>query len=127
MAEIIHKALSYTINGAAIEVHRVLGPGYLEVVYQKALMHELALRGINAKRELQLSITYKGAEVGYYVADFVVENKIIIEVKAITKLINAHKAQAINYLTATGFDLALLINFGEASLVSERIIRKTYR
>ena len=127
MAKIIHKELSYTIKGAAMEVHRVLGPGYLEVVYQKALMHELALRGINAKREQQLGITYKGAEVGFYVADFVVENKIIIEVKAITRLVNAHKAQAINYLTATGLDLALLINFGEASLVSERVIRKTYR
>ena len=126
MAVLIHKELAYAIVGAAMEVHRVLGPGYLEIVYQKALAHEFALRKIDAKREQRLQVLYKNVPAGYYLADFVGENKIIVEVKAVAALTKAHKSQAINYLTTTGLDLALLINFGEKSLVTERVIRKTF-
>jgi GxxExxY protein len=127
MDEILFKELSYAILGAAMAVHTILGPGYLEAVYQGALAHELNLRGISAKREQHLPVTYKGVDVGYYVADFIVEDKIILELKATTKLTPQHKAQAINYLTTTGFKLALLINFGAKSLESERVIRKQYK
>ena len=127
MADILFKELSYAIIGTAMEVHRILGPGYLEAVYQAALAHELELRGIAARREQHLPVTYKGVDVGYYIADFVVEDKIILELKATTKLILLHKAQVINYLTTTGFQLAILINFGEKSLETQRVIRKRYK
>lgn len=110
--------------GAAMEVHRVLGPGFLEVVYQGALAHELKLRGIEVRQEHHLPVNYKGVLVGYYIADFVVEDKIILELKAIRQLTREHKAQAINYLAATGLKLAILLNFGEPSLTYERIVRK---
>lgn len=124
MAEILHKELSFTVIGAAMEVHRVLGPGFLEAVYQSALAQELKLRGIKVQQERHLPINYKGVLVGYYIADFVVEDKIILELKAIRQLTREHKAQAVNYLAATGIELALLLNFGEPSLVYERIVRK---
>jgi GxxExxY protein len=127
MNGILYPELSYAVVGAAMEVHSVLGPGFLEAVYQKALAHELGLRGIAAIREQQLPVIYKGVDVGFYVADFVIDKKIILELKATTQLTSAHKAQAINYLAATGYDLAMLMNFGERSLKSERIIRKNYK
>jgi GxxExxY protein len=124
MTDLLHKELSYAVIGAAMEVHQVLGPGYLEAVYQAALAHELGLRGIETKREQPLPVSYKGVIVGYYVADIVVEDKVILELKATRQLTREHKAQAINYLTTTGFQLAILLNFGESSLVYERIIRE---
>ncbi|MCP4422812.1 MAG: GxxExxY protein [Chloroflexi bacterium] len=127
MGDILYKDLSYAVVGAAMEVHKILGPGYLEAVYQAALAHELELRGISAKREQHLLVSFKGVDVGYYMADFVIEDKIILELKAVTKLAPQHKAQAINYLTTTGFKLALLINFGEKSLNPQRVIRKRYK
>ncbi len=84
----------------------------------------MKLRDISAKREQHLPVIYKGVDVGYYVADFVVKNKIILELKAIATLTPKHKAQAINYLTTTKLELALLLNFGGKSLESKRIIRK---
>jgi GxxExxY protein len=122
MTEILHKELSFAVIGAAMEVHRILGPGFLEIVYQSALAHELKLRGIRVEQELHLPISYKGVPVGYYIADFVVEDKIILELKAIRQLTREHKAQAINYLAATRLELALLLNFGEPSLVYERVV-----
>ena len=121
---VLYPDLSYQIIGAAMEVHKVLGPGYLETVYQTALAHELNLRVIKYEREKHLPVVYKGIHVGYYIADFVVEEKIILELKSVTLLTKQHKAQAINYLVTTGFKLAILINFGERSLTYERIIHK---
>ena len=123
MAEIIFKELSYAIVGAAMEVHRILGPGFLEAVYQKALAHELALRGIRFDQFKKLPVTYKGVLVGDYEADFVIEGKIILEIKAVSKLHPRHEAQAINYLTATGFRLAILLNFGTDSLEHQRMVK----
>ena len=131
MAEIIFKELSYAIVGAAIEVHRILGPGFLEAVYQKALAHELTLRGIRFEQFKKLPVYYKGILVGEYEADFVIEGKIIpstssgrrLEIKAISKLHPKHEAQAINYLTATGFRLAILLNFGASSLEHQRMVK----
>jgi GxxExxY protein len=123
MAEILFKELSYAIVGAAMEVHRILGPGFLEAVYEAALAYELTLRGIALETQKRLPVYYKGQLVGEYIADFVVESQIILEIKAISKLTLAHEAQAHNYLAATGLRLAILLNFGAESLQQKRIVR----
>ncbi len=123
MAEILYKELSYLIVGAAMEVHRILGPGFLEAVYQASLAYELALRQIRFEQYKQLPIAYKSVLVGHYEADFVVEDKIILEIKAVAILNLKHEAQAIHYLTATGWRLALLVNFGAESLEHRRIVK----
>ena len=133
MAEILYKELSYQIVGAAMEVHNVLGPGFLEAVYEEALAHELDLRKIPFERQKRLSVFYKGRNVGDYIADMVVGDKIILELKAVTALNKIHEVQAHNYLAATGLRLAILINFGAGSLQHRRVIlhdssfRKTYK
>jgi len=121
--EILYKELSYAIVGAAMEVHRILGPGFLESVYQAALAHEFTLRGIPFEQFRRLPVMYKGILVGDYIADFVVNNQIIVEIKAVSSLNDAHEAQALNYLAATGFRLALLLKFGAESLQRKRVVR----
>ncbi|MFZ1550608.1 MAG: GxxExxY protein [Anaerolineae bacterium] len=123
MTEILYKELSFAIVGAAMEVHRILGPGFLEAVYQAALAHELTLRGIRFEQFKKLPVHYKGVLVGDYEADFVVEDKIILELKGISTLHPKHEAQAINYLTATGLRLAILLNFGAESLQHPRVVK----
>ncbi|MFO3796694.1 MAG: GxxExxY protein [Anaerolineales bacterium] len=123
MTEIIYKELSYAIIGAAMEVHRILGPGFLEAVYQAALAHELTLRGIRFEQFKRLPVYYKGVLVGDYEADFVVEDQIILEIKAVSQLQPKHEAQALNYLTATGLRLAILLNFGADSLERQRVVK----
>jgi len=123
MAEILFKELSYTIVGAAMEVHRILGPGFLEAVYQAALAHELTLRGIRFEQAKRLPVIYKGVSVGDYVADFAIEGKAILEIKALSSLHPRHEAQAINYLASTGFRLAIMLNFGTDSLQRKRMVR----
>lgn len=106
-----------------MEVHRVLGPGFLESVYEEALAHEFELRRIPYERQKRLPVQYKGRLVGDYVADFVVGEQVILELKAVSGLTKMHEAQAHNYLAATGLRLAIMINFGEASLKQKRIVR----
>ncbi len=123
MAEILFKQLSYAIIGAAMEVHNILGSGFLEAVYQTALEKELRLRGIPFERKVKLPVLYKGDLIGEYEADIIVDGKIIVEIKSVSRLTSAHDAQAIHYLAATGLQLAILINFGESSLQSRRVIK----
>ena len=123
MTDILYKELSYAIVGAAMDVHGLLGPGYLEAVYQAALAHEMQLRAIRYEQFKRLPVRYKGVLVGDYEADMVVEDKIILEIKAVSRLLEQHRAQALNYLTATGMRLALLLNFGSESLQRERVVR----
>jgi GxxExxY protein len=123
MAEIIFKQLSYAIIGGAMEVHNVLGSGFLEAVYQAALEKELRLRGIPFERKVKLPVLYKGDLIGQYEADIIVDGKIIVEIKSVSRLTSAHDAQVIHYLAATGLQLAILINFGESSLQSRRVIK----
>ena len=106
-----------------MEVHRVLGPGFLEAVYQKALVSELSLQGIRFEEFKQLPVYYKEKLVGNYEADIVVEDQIILELKSISALNDRHKAQAIHYLTATGLRLAILLNFGAPSLQHKRVVK----
>lgn len=124
MAKLIHGRLTFAIIGAAMEVHRRLGPGFLEAVYEHALAHELALRGLKYETQRPLRVRYKGVDVGSYVADMIVEDSVLVELKAIAKgLAKEHHAQVINYLTATGVEIGLLLNFGKRSLEYERFIR----
>ena len=123
MTKILFKELSYAVVGAAMEVHRTLGPGFLESVYEAALAHELTLRGILFEQQKRLSVSYKGQLVGEYVADLIVDGEIILELKAVSRITPAHEAQAHNYLAATGLRLAIILNFGSASLQQKRIVR----
>jgi len=123
MTEILHKELSFAIVGAAMEVHNVLGSGFLEVVYQKALAHELTLRKIPFVQQLHLPVMYKGLLMGDYIADFVIDGKIIVEIKAISRLTNEHQAQALHYLAATGYKLAILLNFSGSKVQQLRVVR----
>lgn len=123
MTELLYKDLSYAIIGAAMEVHKILGAGFLEVVYQKALAHELKLRGIIFYEQVRLPVTYKDQLIGEYMADFIVESKIVLEIKSVSKLTANHQAQAMHYLAATGNKLALLLNFGTPSLEHKRVIK----
>ncbi len=123
MSKLLHQELSFALNGAAMEVHRQLGPGFLEAVYQTALAHELSLRAIQFKQLIPLTVTYKGTIVGNYEADFIVEDKVVLELKATSTFHNRHTAQAINYLTTTGLELAILYNFGSDSLQKKRVVR----
>ncbi len=121
--ELIYKELTFAVIGAAMEVHKILGSGFLEAVYQAALERELALRGILFERKVKLPVRYKDVEIGIYEADLVVDGKFVVEIKAISKLNASHQAQAMHYLSATGLRLALLLNFGTGSLEHRRVIK----
>jgi len=123
MADLLFKELSFAIVGAAIEVHNLLGSGFLEAVYRKALLYEFALRGIPYEEEKLLPVYYKGQLIGEYRADIVVDGKIILELKAVSALNKAHEAQALHYLTTTGLQLAILLNFGADSLQQKRVAK----
>jgi GxxExxY protein len=115
---------TYAIIGAAMEVHRQLGCGFLEAVYQEALEVELAAHEVPFRRQVTLAVAYKGQQLKCtYCADFVCFDAIIVEIKALAKLSDTEEAQIINYLKATGMELGLLINFGSRSLEYRRFIR----
>ncbi len=114
---------TYMIIGAAMEVHKELGCGFLEAVYQEALEQEFKFRRIQYVREKQLKIFYKKQELSKaYVADFVCFDKIILEIKALSCFTNEHFAQLINYLKASSMEVGLLINFGTINLQHKRFI-----
>lgn len=121
---VIYKEEAYKIIGAAFKVYNTLGAGFLEAVYQEALEMELQRQGIPYEREKELKIVYDGIELKQsYKADFVCYGKIIVELKAVTELDDAHRAQVYNYLHATGYKLGLLLNFGNAKeLEKQRIV-----
>ncbi len=111
-AEAPNDTLTERVIGAAIEVHRVLGPGLLESAYEQCLCHELSLRGIHFTRQITLPIHYKGKEINAaYRLDILVENSLLLELKSIEKVQEIHKAQVLTYLRLTGVETALLINF----------------
>ncbi len=120
--EIIYKELSYAIVGMAMKVHRELGPGFLEKVYENALMVLFRNEQIQAEQQGSIKVFFQNEIVGNYVADILVDDKIILELKTVEKITDVHTAQALNYLKATGLHLAIIFNFHSQSLEYERII-----
>ena len=115
--------LTQTIIGAAMEVHRTLGPGFLECIYKNALLRELELLGVSTKTEVDVPIRYKGVIVGRHRLDIVIEDFLIIELKAISAIGPVQLAQILSYLKATHTPLGLVLNFGEASLRWKRVVK----
>ncbi len=119
---LLFKEESYKIIGAAMEVHRLLGCGFVEPVYQEALEKEFTLRGIPFEREKELNINYKGsALLKTFRVDFICFDKIILELKAVKEFTDEHYAQIYNYLRASRMDLGILINFGLSSIEFQRV------
>ena len=123
MVELLYKELTFAIIGAAMEVHGILGPAFLETVYQSALARELTLRRIPFEQQVHLPVSYKDVLVGEFIADFIIDGKLIVEIKAVSNFNSQHQAQAMHYLAATGCRLALLLNFGTGSLEHRRVIK----
>ncbi len=115
--------LTDRILQAVFEVSNILGCGFLEKVYERALLKELALQGVRAKAQVLYSVKYKGACIGEYMADLIVEDQVVLELKCVDRLRNEHTAQCLNYLKASGHKLALLINFQQPKVEWKRIVR----
>ena len=122
-----YSELTAKIIGCAIQVHKILGNGFQEVIYQRALAIEMELEGISFKREFEMPIYYRDQHIGTRRVDFLVEEVISVELKATTQLEPVHFAQAINYLEAYNLEIGLLINFGETSLNFKRLTNKKYK
>ena len=122
-----YSELTGKIIGCAMEIHRVLGNGFQEVIYQRALEIEMASQSLSFKREFEMPIFYKMERIGTRRVDFLVDEKISVELKAIIKLEDVHYAQAINYLEAYNLEIGLLINFGETSLNFKRLTNKKFK
>ena len=105
-----------------MEVHRRLGSGFLEKLYENALMILFQKNGINVQTQVPYEVEFENQIIGNYFADIVIENKIVLEIKAIKRISDLHKAQTINYLKASGLKLGIILNFGEGKLTSERVI-----
>jgi GxxExxY protein len=114
--------LTEAVIGAAFEISKVLGAGFLEKVYERALMYELVLRGLNVKAQVSFPVCYKGQSVGEYLADLVVQEKILVELKCVDRFANEHLAQCINYLKASGLRVGLLINFQKPRVEWKRVL-----
>ncbi len=119
-----HSELTSKIIGAAMEVHKTLGNGFQEVIYQRTLAVELAAAGLSFSREYEMHIEYKGKEIGTRRVDFLVEGEVMVEIKALVKIEDVHLAQAINYLEAYKLKIGLLLNFGTRSLEFKRVMNK---
>jgi len=122
--ELKHKDITEKIIGASFEVHKFLGNGFQEVIYQRALAYEMAQSGLEFQREIEQNIYYKelNEPIGTRRADFVVEGKVLVELKALVQLEDVHLAQALNYLKAYRLEVGLLINFGSKSMTFKRLV-----
>jgi len=118
-----HLETTRAIIGAAYEVHRELGPGFLEKVYEAALAQELTNRGVPVRCQAEIRVRYKGREVGVYYADLLVDDNVVCEIKAVESLSRAHEAQLLHYLKATGIKVGLLLNFGSQRVQVKRFAR----
>ena len=124
-SKIIYKDESYAIIGACMKVHRALGPGFLEAVYEEVIEKEFIVQNIPYKRQVKLDLYYEGVQLKtHYRADFVCYDNIIVELKAVTQIPSVFYAQLQNYLKCTNMELGLLINFGTPSLTYKRIVNQ---
>ena len=114
--------LTYLINGAIFEVSRILGPGFLEKVYENALLMELKARGLKAAAQYPIKVKYKDQIVGEYFADLLVEDQVIIELKTVNRIEKIHEAQLLNYLKATGIKVGFLVNFKSTKADIKRLV-----
>ena len=119
--ENLHKEISEKIISAFYKVYNTLGFGFLEKVYEKALKIELESISLDVKNQFPIKVFYNGYEVGYYFADLIVNNKVIIELKAVDTMNKEHECQLINYLKATEYEVGLLLNFGKQPEIKRRI------
>ncbi|MFC1812443.1 GxxExxY protein [Thermodesulfobacteriota bacterium] len=122
MAQMNLNDITYKINGAVFEVNKILGSGFLEKVYENALLQELRSQGLKVDSQVPVKVTYKENTVGEYFADIIVEDQVIIELKAIEKLKNIHEAQLLNYLKATKYKIGLLVNFTHPKAQIKRMV-----
>jgi len=116
------KDLTYKINGAIFEVNKVLGPGFMEKVYENALLVEFRNIGLNARAQVPITVCYKSEIVGEYFADIVVEDTVVLELKAVKYIEKVHEAQMLNYLNATQYNIGLLVNFTYPKAVIKRFV-----
>ena len=114
--------ITYAINGAVFEVNNILGPGFLEKVYENALLIELKHRGLKAQNQVPIKVSYKDEVVGEYAADLLVEDKVIVELKTVENLDRTHEAQLLNYLKATGLHVGLLVNYKHKKADIKRMV-----
>ncbi len=122
-SQFLFKQETYAIIGVAMEVHKCLGHGFLESVYKEALEYEFQLRNINYEREKEFTINYKGITLSKkYYSDYLIEGKVVLEVKAVSDIVSAHVSQTLNYIRAGDVKIGLLINFGSESLEWKRLI-----
>jgi GxxExxY protein len=119
---IVYKDLSYKVTGIAMEVFNTLGSGFLEKVYENAMMTLFRKEGINAQQQAPVKVHFHGEVVGEYFADILVDDRIILELKTGEKIIDVHRAQALNYLKAVDKKLAIIMNFGKEKLEYERLV-----
>lgn len=124
---LIHKEITGKIIGLAMEIYNQLGRGFLESVYEEAFAYELKLNKINFKRQEPVDVYYKGKKIKQFVCDLIVEDKVIVELKAIKRITELEIAQTINYLNAVKYEVGLLINFGSKSLEFKRLIKNNPR
>ena len=122
-----HKGITFDIIGCAMEVHKHLGNGFQEVIYQRAMAIEMLNSKINFSREHEMNVIYKGQKIGDRRVDFFVEDRIMVEIKAVIELQDVHLAQALNYVEAYNLEVGLLINFGARSLQYKRVHNTKYR
>jgi GxxExxY protein len=124
--KIIFKELFYKIVGFALKVHNELGHGFLEKVYENAMMVLFRQDGMKALQQVPIKVKFLNEIVGDYFADILVDDKIIVELKSIEKIADAHRAQTLNYLKATGKQLAIILNFGKEKLEYERLVHQPF-
>ena len=122
-----YTAITGAIIGSAMQVHRVIGVGYPEIIYQRALALEMSKNDLYFKKEFSSPLFYNGKNIGFRRVDFLVENKIMVELKAISDLENKHLVQGLNYLTIFNLEIGLLINFGKTRLQFKRLINSNYK
>jgi GxxExxY protein len=121
-ANIIYPDLSYKIMGAIFEVHKELGPGFLESVYEKALVEELLSKGLKVETQKSINLTYKDKKIGLHRLDLVVESKVVVELKTVERFSIHHKAQLTSYLKASGYKLGILVNFSKSKVEYQRVL-----
>jgi GxxExxY protein len=125
LGDLPHQGITSDILGAAFDVHRALGPGFIEKVYEKALIHELQDRGLNVRSQVDVPIYYRGVAVHSHRLDLLVESLVVVEIKAIDALADIHDAILLSYLKATNLEVGLLLNFATMSLTYRRRVRSS--